>query len=361
LATQDEARLEKTRRGEVPVLASKFNRRVLLASAGAMAMGGPVLAKPRKPEIQVNLSDLAPAPAAPPAPDKPDLVGAGRDAAKRMSVPVLLNRQGPFTFVVDTGANRSVVSTETALALGLPHVGQESIHGIAGIEPSQTVLVDRLSVGEVTSRHLTLPTLSSEHLGVQGLLGVDVLKERLIVLNFLDNRLEIGPSGNEFAVNMVGGGRLGDWSGDPSVVSIPAHYRFGQLTIVDADVGGLQVTAFLDSGSQNTVANLALRKRMLEHIPDQVAKLATVELLSATGQVASGDLCLLPSLRLGGIKMTGLSAVFADLHTFAIWGLQDRPSILVGVDVLRHFNAVELDFGRRQVIFHTPPGWRRLP
>ncbi len=331
----------------------------MLASAGAAALGGCAMARPRLPEIQVNLSELAPPP--PPAAGEADLIGAGRDAARRMSVPVLLNRQGPFTFVVDTGANRSVVAIETAASLNLPAAGQESIHGIAGIEPSQTVLVDRLSVGEVTSRRLKLPTLSTEHLGVQGLLGVDVLKDRRVVLNFLDNRLEVGPSGNEFAVNLVGGGRVSDLSGDPSIVSIPARYRFGQLTIVDADVGGQPVTAFLDSGSQNTVANLTLRRRMLEHIPDQVAKLATVELLSATGQVASGDLCLLPSLRLGGIKMTGLSAVFADLHTFDIWGLQDRPSILVGIDVLRHFNAVELDFGRRQVIFHTPPSWRRRP
>ena len=278
-----------------------------------------------------------------------------------MSVPVRLNEQGPFTFAVDTGANRSVIATETATALALPADGQEPVHGIAGIESSQTVKVDRLTVGQVTSRHLRLPTLSAEALGVQGLLGVDVLKDRRAVLNFKENRLEIGLSGNEFAVNMVGGGRLGDTERDPSIVSIPARYRFGQLTIVDADVGGLKVTAFLDSGSQNTVANLALYRQMLAHDPELTAKLAKVELLSATGQVASGDLCLLPSLRLGGLKMTGLSAVFADLHTFDIWGLLDRPSILIGVDVLRHFDAVELDFGRRTVTFHTPASWRHAP
>ncbi len=321
-------------------------------------MARPARARPRQApvQVQVNLSDLAPA--SPAADANSNLVQAGKDAAKRMSVDVHLNRQGPFTFVVDTGANSSVVANETALALSLPQAGEAEVHGIAGIEPSPTVLVDRLAVGEVTSRHLRLPTLSADHLGVQGLLGVDVLRDRRFVLNFKENRLEIGPSGNEFAINMVGGGRLDELSGDPGAVSIPAHYRSGQLTIIDADVGGLPVTAFLDSGSQNTVANLALYHQMLEHKPDEVARLASVELISATGQVAKGDLCLLPSLRLGGLRMTGLSAVYADLHTFGVWGLSTRPSILVGIDVLRHFNAVELDFGRRQVTFHTPSGWR---
>ena len=338
----------------------------MMAAAGACLFGGTAFARPRPAptQVQVNISDLAPV-APPPLPQgaPPDVVQAGKDAARRMSVGVELNRQGPFTFVVDTGANRSVVASETATALSLPLGGEEQVHGIAGVEPSQTVMVDRLSVGEVTSRHLTLPTLSADHLGVQGLLGVDVLRDRRVVLNFREDRLEIGPSYDGLSANVSGSGRLRGFSqaaGDADGVSVPARYRFGQLIIVDADVGGLPVTAFLDSGSQNTVANMALYKQMLEHKPDQVAKLLKVELLSATGQVAPGDLCLLPSLRLGGLKMTGLSAVYADLHTFDIWGLSTRPSILVGVDVLRHFNAVELDFGRRQVTFRTPPSWRRL-
>jgi hypothetical protein len=52
--------------------------------------------------------------------------------------------------------------------------------------------------------------------------------------------------------------------------------------------------------------------------------------------------------------------IFADLHIFDLWKLNDRPSILIGIDVLRHFHDVTLDFGRKEVIF-TPalPGARR--
>jgi hypothetical protein len=41
--------------------------------------------------------------------------------------------------------------------------------------------------------------------------------------------------------------------------------------------------------------------------------------------------------------------------------LSDRPAILIGVDVLRHFQDVTLDFYRKVVVFTpTPPGDQRL-
>jgi hypothetical protein len=73
-----------------------------------------------------------------------------------------------------------------------------------------------------------------------------------------------------------------------------------------------------------------------------------------------GEFAPLPTLRLGGLAVNQVMGIFADLHIFDLWKLSDRPAILVGIDVLRHFRGVTLDFGRRQVIFIPPlPGARR--
>jgi hypothetical protein len=77
-------------------------------------------------------------------------------------------------------------------------------------------------------------------------------------------------------------------------------------------------------------------------------------LLSATGQRTTAEFAAMPPLRLGGLLIGNLTAAFADLHIFAIWDLLDRPAILVGVDVLREFNAVEIDYGLRAVTFRPP-------
>jgi hypothetical protein len=40
---------------------------------------------------------------------------------------------------------------------------------------------------------------------------------------------------------------------------------------------------------------------------------------------------------------------------FDIWDLKAQPAILIGIDVMRHFQSIELDFGRKLVTFRTPP------
>lgn len=328
-----------------------LQRRVLLASGGAALLGmGRAEARRPAPQVQINLAGSPPPVPADGA--KTAIIPAGADASSRMSVEVLINDRGPYTFVVDSGANRSVVATEAAAALQLPAGPSTDVHGIAGVASTATVQVGSLAVGDVKSRNLQLPIMGAEQLGAQGLLGVDVMKDRLVVMDFALNRLKIDPARREFGSRSLE---------DPSetygyhqgIVSVPARYRFGQLTIVDADIEGVRVTAFLDSGSQNTVTNLALKNALFGRQPLLATRTRSVELISATGQTIVGDYCLLPSLRLGGVHITDLGAVFANLHTFEVWRLVDRPAILVGVDVLRHFTQVELDFGRSKVVFHT--------
>ena len=45
---------------------------------------------------------------------------------------------------------------------------------------------------------------------------------------------------------------------------------------------------------------------------------------------------------------------FADLHTFHLWNMIDKPALLLGVDVLSRFETVSLDFGRGEVRFRAP-------
>jgi predicted aspartyl protease len=292
-------------------------------------------------------------------PEDTAALSSDADVAQRMTAPVHINGQGPFNFVVDTGANRTVISRELAQALALPQAGRAQIHGIAGIEPSETVTIGRLDIGRVTSRRLRAPMLDRARLGADGLLGVDVLRNRRVAMDFVNNRLTIGKPDEEPPTRRnASDGRLRDNAAEAAaaenVVIVPARYRFGQLIIIDTDMAGAQVTAFLDSGSQNTVGNLMLYERLKATPAALTAQVSVVELISATGQKARGELSTVPPLRMGGLTIGNLSAVFADLHIFRLWELNDRPALLIGIDVMRHFDAVELDFANRRVLFRTP-------
>lgn len=336
-------------------------RREILLAGAALGLSGCAALRERD-LVTINLADAQP-PTAPvataPGEDAGALLETAFDQARRMTVPVSIDGHGPFQFVVDTGANRSVVSSEIAAQLKLSAAGSAPVHGIAGVEPATLYKVGRMRVGSAFSNGLQLPSLPGAKLGADGLLGVDVLKNRRVTLDFMANRFEISTSALGASIGQGHDTRLGE-SG-PQIVKVTARYRFGQLVIVGAQVGEVPVSAFLDSGSQISVGNLALRDALLREHPELAERFVEVPLISATGQVARGELALLPSLRLGALKLQRMVAVFADLHIFRLWELQDRPSILIGIDVLRQFQNVVLDFGRREVVFQAPPTGRPRP
>ena len=340
--------------------ADGWSRRSLatsLAAAFAPTMLGACATRSPREVISINLLDTDPAPLKV-EPDAGALLETAFDQAKRMVVPVMLNGKGPFGFVVDTGANRTVVSTEAAAACGLPSAGKAEVHGIAGAESAELASVRRLVVGSVSSQNLTLPVLSRGRLGADGLLGVDILKGRRMSLDFVDNRFEISASGQGIELGQGTNSRI---RADNAPIQVPAAYREGQLVILDAQVGDVRVAAFIDSGAQVTVGNHALRDAVVRTRPEFGVRLAPVPLISATGQTAMGQYAPLPTLRLGGMQINAVMGIFAQLHIFDLWKLNDRPAILIGVDVLRHFQDVTLDFGRRVVVFTpSPPGDRRV-
>lgn len=318
-------------------------------------IASPLVACASSPEralVQVNLQTASlPPPLTEAGPDQDGAVRAGFDAVRRMLVDVTVDAAGPYRFVVDTGANRSVLSTEVAAALALPTAGQALVHGIAGVMPSPTVLVRALAVGGLLTRRVRMPVLDGRYLGADGLLGVDVLAHRRAMLNFRDQAFSLFAGAEPVAVARSGQARRAQEE-SLDVVVVPARHRFGQLTIVDAEIGGVKLTAFLDSGAENTVGNMALRNALRG--PGLLnERLPRVELVSATGQIAEGEMSTVPPLRLGGVRLGNLTCVFADLHTFRIWDLDDRPALLIGVDVMRHFDSIELNFRERLVKFRS--------
>lgn len=297
----------------------------------------------REPVFSINLAAQQPEP-----PTTGTRLETAFDQALRMTVPVRLAKRGPFAFVVDTGANHTVVGIETAERCSLLGDGMADVHGIAGAQPAPLVKVPLLRVGQVQSRNLSLPALPKAALGADGLLGIDVLKNRRMRLNFRGNTFEIGPSGVGATVGKGVDTRIPD---PAKGIVVPAQYRSGQLVIFDADVAGIPVRAFLDSGSQVTCGNRALEDVLVRMRPELAERMTPTELISATGQTSPATLAVLPRLRLGGMGLDNVRAAFAPLHIFNLWGLNDRPAMLVGIDVLRNFEEVTLDFGRREVTF----------
>ncbi len=269
--------------------------------------------------------------------DHPADIGAMEDLGRRMTAPVMINGKGPFDFIVDTGANRSIMSDELAAELALPAGRITKVHGIVGERLVPTVRLERFAIGAREARNLSMATLPGRHLGGAGLLGVDGLKNQRIVFDLPGSRLQIVRSGTPPTTD---GGTV-----------IQARKRFGQLTVVDTDIDGVRVAVLIDSGSVSTIGNSALREVVQKK---SRPVLQQVKISGATGDVTMGDYGAVPRFRLGTLHIMNLRVAYADLHPFALWELTDRPALLMGMDIMRFFEEISLDFGRNEVRFRLP-------
>ncbi len=277
-----------------------------------------------------------------PAPDEAtSIIGAGEDRYDRLTIPVRIDGQGPFDFVVDTGADRSVLSQDIADRLGLEAGKPVLVQGLIGAEVAQTVKAPELDLGKIVLKALDMPVLSRERLGADGLLGVDALQKRRLIMDFRERRLEIQAASGAFYP-----------SSTRTDAFVPVRDRFGRLVIIDANANQVPVAAFIDSGAGMSIGNRALANAIRSK-GDWRGSAYTVPLYGVTSHEATGEVRVLDSVRLGGVRFRDIPVLIADLDLFHQWGVGSRPTLLLGVNVLRLFSRVEMDYGRKRVMFRV--------
>jgi hypothetical protein len=102
----------------------------------------------------------------------------------------------------------------------------------------------------------------------------------------------------------------------------------------------------VDTGSQVSIGNQALRKKLLDR--DLVNVAQKVEIESVTGEKIMGDYMFVRELDIGGMTLKNLAIVFADAHTFKQLGLDRKPALLLGMNAIRAFKKVSIDFANRK-------------
>jgi predicted aspartyl protease len=261
---------------------------------------------------------------------------AARLLDTRMSIGVEVNGSGPFRFLVDSGADRSVIGVALAKRLNLPASDIVRLNDIAGASDVATFLVDTLKIGDSATFAVSAPGLPEQYLGAQGIVGVDALADRRIMMDFQNNSITLEDATipeKEVAGEIV----------------VVGHRRHGQLILTEVRVGKLTVYALIDTGSDMTVGNMALLEKLAgsRHPPTQMA----IVLNSVTGSSATAIGMMLPHIAIGDLQINDLPVAFADVPPFAVFGLADRPALLLGTDALKGLKRMSLDFHQYRVRF----------
>jgi predicted aspartyl protease len=268
-------------------------------------------------------------------------INAATDAASHLMVEVHINGHGPYHFVVDTGADRTILASEVAVELGLSHGEEVMLKGVVRAVLTETVSIRTMTFGSITKRHLMVPTLSRSLLDADGYLGLDFLDGHRVTFDFQNHLLQVSEPRTRFSANWV----------RENEARIRASGSSGHLQALDCMVDGIPATGFIDSGAEVTAANEPLLAALARRNPDFRAT-GSIRLIDITGGEIFGKVAVVNKIRLTeALTFTDCPLVIADFLVFDVWGLRQRPALLIGMNLLRQFGRVSIDYGLQEIRF----------
>ncbi|HET7816303.1 MAG TPA: aspartyl protease family protein [Sphingomicrobium sp.] len=262
------------------------------------------------------------------------------DRHDRMTVPVRVGGRGPYRFLVDTGADRTAVSTAVAAELGLSSGPMATLHSVTGMTPVRTANVPQLELTHNRVRSVEAPLLERVHMGADGILGVDSLRSQRVLFDFRTRLISIVPSARRIERE------------DKDAIVVRGRLKRGHLIVTSARANGVPMTVVLDTGSELTMGNPALRARL--EARRRLGEGERIEMMSVTGQLLVGDAFKLKRVEIGDVVLKDLVILFSDAPIFRSLNLDDRPAVLFGMNAMRAFDRVSIDFAKKQLRMVVP-------
>ena len=267
-------------------------------------------------------------------PPSPAIVQADRDRYDRMTVPVTINGRGPFRFLVDTGAQATVLTARVTDDLGLVPTGRATLVAMASRTAVDTIALDGLEFAGRRFNNLTTPLLRDRDIGADGIIGLDSLQDLRVILDFRADAITVSdaPRG----------------SSDGYEIVVRARRKLGQMIITDARIDGVRTAVIIDTGSWHTLGNLALERKLRAKHSDSMVS------TDVTGASLRSDVAVLGDLRIGPLGLSSVPVGFTDSPAFTALGLGETPALILGIGNLRPFDRVAIDFATQRVLFDVP-------
>lgn len=266
-----------------------------------------------------------------------DIIAMETERYRRLTVPVTIMGEGPFDFMVDTGAQATVLSSALAEQLQLFDREDATLVGMASRRPVQTTMVTDFVLGTRSFTIRTAPIVQGAHIGgADGILGLDSLQDQRVLLDFEAGLLTVSDN-------------FGSGGSSSYDIVVRARERLGQLIIHDAEIDGIRTSVIVDTGATGSIGNLALQDRMRRRMVTEIAQMTDVN-----GVQISGETRIARRVEMGRMQLNNVPVSFTDSPTFHALGLGDHPAMILGMSELRLFRRVAIDFRNNRVLFDVP-------
>lgn len=253
--------------------------------------------------------------------------------------PVTVNGTGPYLLVVDTAAGASALFPHLVEALGIDPAGggRVSLQGASGrrqvaqhrIGPIETagVRVDELSAVAIDSSHL----LSASSDRLYGILGADFLVHFDVEMDFATGQMALSAPVSNAPTGAT-----------------PFKPLFGTFLVIPVRVNGADVTAVVDTGARRSILNWrAARAAGYEPGDERLDEDEPV-------RGATTDRSVAWSVRADTLEAAGRGwkrplLGISDLPVFAALGLEKKPAMIFGVNLLKG-RLLRIDYDEKRLV-----------
>lgn len=259
-------------------------------------------------------------------------------------LPVEVNGEGPFEFILDTGAGTSLLSSELGQKLGVKIIGSKEGQSAGGAVSVSLAKVSSLAVASAKLDSVDVGLVDLSHIGktvgakIDGDLGYNFLRHFRITLDYRKNEIRLDdPKRFELAGQ----------SSAVTEVAMRLASPAKPLILVDIYANGRGPFQFaIDTGTSTTAITPELAKELGVASPPVGA--ATTG--GAHVDVTAG---VLQSFQVGGARIDNLTVVVADFFAMLSNALGARLDGIVGYNFLRNYK-VALDYPNETLSLFTP-------
>jgi predicted aspartyl protease len=290
---------------------------------------------PVEPETEAYIADALPEQFLRPEAEQ---IAIAQDQLARMTVSVSIAHGGPYEFIIDTASQRTILSKEIAGALALDIEDEVKIVALAGTTVVQTVYVPSLTLGKRSYDSLVSPIFRAANIGADGVLGLDSLQGQRILFDFVGRQISVEDTSQKLR------------SRSRREIVVTARRRSGQLIFTNATIAGIKTSVIIDTGGELSIGNKALQRRLRL----KSAAMTQIRLVDVTGRSVEADYGIAEELLIDRARFGVIPIAFANIAPFKALKLDKKPALFLGMNALRKFDRLAIDFANRKIYFLLP-------
>jgi len=272
----------------------------------------------------------------------------------RILTEVTVDGQGPFRFMLDTAASRTMLYEKTRQQLNLKPAGGSllTVYGIANIGTAVPVKPQELRLADEAIRGLVMGVLPNDQEAADGVLGMDVLANYTLYLNQDSHHLQLMTPDDPGTV----------WRDWPSAELAARPLKDGAITFwtMNASIKGTAMTTLLDMGAGMTMMNWAAAEKLGYKRTTFPNEGMPQKLRDALGTVEPVGVAKHVTIWLGGRLFPDQTVIVANAAVFGYFGLDKQPAAIAGPGLLGD-RSLAIDFQKARIFIGPEPKAEKSP